>query len=113
MHDVERVAGLPHVEARQRTPGAANSIKGAIFAIVQHVEVLEGLFDKSFRFFQRFAGDVLQGQPAQWQSHAATHTRAVNIDELKRSATKISDDTIRLMNAGNDAKRGEMSLPLA
>ena len=113
VHDVERIAGLPHVQARQRAPGAADRIEGAVLAIVQHVEVLEGLLDEFFRFFQRFAGDVLQGQAAQRQRHAAAHARAVNIDQFERSAAKIADDAVRLVNAGDDAERGEMSLALA
>jgi len=83
VHDVKRIAGLPHVKARQGAPCAADRIKRAVLPIVQHVEVLEGLLDEFFGLFQRLAGDVLQGQAAQWQCHAAAHARAMNINKLK------------------------------
>ena len=104
MHDVERIAGLPHVKARQSAPGAADRVERAVLPVVQHVEVLESLLDEFFGLFQRFAGDVLQGQAAQRQCHAAAHACAVNIDKFERSAAKIADDAVRLVNAGDDAR---------
>ena len=53
MHDVERIAGLPHVQPRQRTPGAADRVEGAALAVMQHVEVFERLLDEFFRLLER------------------------------------------------------------
>ena len=62
VHDVERIAGLPHVQPRQRAPGAADRIEGAALAVVQHVEVFERLLDDFLRLLERLAGDVLQAR---------------------------------------------------
>ena len=41
VHDVERIAGLPHVQARQRAPGAADGVEGAALAAFEQAGVLE------------------------------------------------------------------------
>ncbi len=110
VHDVERIAGLPHVQPRQRAPGATNRVEGAALPIVQHVEVFERRFNDFLGFFKRLAGDVLQGQAAERQRHAAAHARAVHVDQFERAAAEIADDAVRLMDAGHDAERGEMGL---
>ena len=83
MHDVERIAGLPHVKACQCAPGATDRVERAVLPIMQHIEVFEDFLDEFFGLFQRFAGDVLQGQAAQRQCHATAHACAVNIDKFK------------------------------
>ena len=32
VHDMQRIAGLPHVQSRERAPGAADRIEGAVLA---------------------------------------------------------------------------------
>ena len=105
---MKRIAGLPHVQPRQRAPGAADRIEGAAFAFVQHVEIFKCLLDVLFRLLERLAGDVLQGQSAERQRHAAAHARTVHIDQLQRAAAEIADNAVRLVDAGNNAERGEM-----
>ena len=113
VHDVERIAGLPHVQPRQRAPGAADRVEGTVFAVVQHVEVFERLLDEFFRLLERAAGDVLQGEAAERQRHAAAHARAVHVDQFERAAAEVADDAVRLVDAGHDAERGEMGFAFA
>ena len=47
MHDVERVAGLPHVQPRQCAPSAADGVESASLAADQHTS-----------FFQRRSRDL-------------------------------------------------------
>ena len=39
VHDVQRIAGLPHVQPRERAPGAADGIEGAALAGLEQVGV--------------------------------------------------------------------------
>ena len=49
VHDVKRIAGLPHMQPRQRAPGAADGVEGAALAFAEDVEALEGIGDQSSR----------------------------------------------------------------
>ena len=98
---------------RQRTPGSPDRIERAVFTIVQHFEVLESFLDEFLRLFERFAGDILERQPAKRQRHSSAHVRAVHVNKFERAAAKVADNAVRLMNSGHDAQRGEMSLALS
>jgi hypothetical protein len=113
VHDVKRITCLPHMQARQCAPRAANCIKSTVLAVMQHVEIFKCLFDELFRTFERFSGDVLKSEPAKRQCHAATHARAMHIDQLKRAATEIAYNAIGLVDTGHDAERGEIRFALA
>src|ERR1039457_7151152 len=64
-------------------------------------------------FSERPPGDVLQGQAAKRQRHAAVHARAVHVDQLERAAAEVADDAVRLVDTGNDAERGEIGFAFA
>src|SRR5262245_38624793 len=112
VHDVKRIAGLPHVQPRERAPGAADRVERSVFAVVQHVEVFEGFFDESLRFLERLAGDVLERKATERQRYAAAHARAVDVDKLQRTTTEVTDNTVRPVDSGHNSKRREMSLAL-
>src|SRR6185437_7659463 len=113
MHDVERIAGLPHVQPGKRTPRAAHRIECAARAFLQHVETVERMLDDLLRLLQRLAGDILQGQSAQRQRDARSDARAVNVDQFERTAAEIADNAVRTVNTGNDAERSQVSFPPA
>src|SRR5215472_5214674 len=107
---MEWIAGLPHVQPRQRAPGPPDRLESAVFAIAQHAEILEGFLDEFLGFLERFAGDVLERKPAKGQCNAAAHTRAMHVKKLERAAPQGRDNAVRVMNPGHDSKRGKMGL---
>ena len=113
VHDVERIAGLPHVQPRQRAPGAADGIECAALALAENVEALEGIGDQLLGLLDRLAGQVLQGQAAERQRQTVPHAGTVHVDQFERAAAKIADNAVRLVDTGDDAERGEMRLALA
>src|SRR5690349_6967644 len=90
VHDMEWITGLPHVQTRERAPSAADRVKSAIFAVMQHVEVFENLLDIFFGFLEGLPGNILQRKSAQRQGHTAAYARAMHIDQLERSAAKVA-----------------------
>ncbi len=113
VHDMERIAGLPHVEAGERAPGAADRVEGAALARAEHVEILKGILDDSFGLLDRLAGDVLQRQAAERQRELGAHARAVHVDQFERAAAQVADDAVRLVHAGDHTERGQIGLALA
>ena len=67
--------------------------------------------------FSAFLSDLpamsCKRQAAERQRQAVAHARAVHVDQFERTAAEIADDAVRLVNAGDDAERGEMRLALA
>ena len=61
----------------------------------------------------RLAGEVLQGQAAERQRQAVLDARAFDVDQFERAAAEIADNAVRLVDAGNDAERGELRFALA
>src|SRR5581483_3417824 len=110
---MERVTGLPHVQARQRTPGTTNRVKCPAFAMPQHAEPVEGLLDKFFGLLQRFACNVLQRKPPKGQRHAIAHAPAAYVNQLERAAPEIAHDAIRLVDTRNHTESREIGLTLA
>ena len=62
--------------------------------------------DDAFGALQRFLRCILQCQTAERQGYAAVNAVAAHVDQFQRAAAEIADDAVRLVNAGNDAKRG-------
>jgi len=113
MHDVERVAGLPHVQSGERTPGAPDREKGASRAGIEQLRPGERLLDDLLRFLERFGGNVLEGEAAERKGDAGLDAVAVDIGQLERAAAQIPDYAIRPMKAGDHPERAELRLALA
>src|SRR5262245_14998445 len=113
VHDVKRIAGLPHVQPRKRAPRTANRIESTVFAIVQHVEIFEGFLHEFLCLLERLAGDVLERKATERQRYAAAHARAVHVDEFERTAAEVSYNAVRLVDSGHDPKCSEMGLALS
>ena len=96
LHDVERIAGLPHVQPRERAPGAADGVEGAPAAVLQQLGAAERLLDDLLGLLERFLGNVLQRQAAERQRDAGLDAVVVDIGELERAAAEIADDAVRL-----------------
>ncbi len=113
VHDVKRIPGLPHVQPRQRAPGAADRVECTVLAVMQHVQFFERFLDELLRPLERFSGDVLERETAERQRHAAAHAGAMHIDKFERSAAEIADDTVGLVDSRNDPECRQMGLALA
>ncbi len=113
VHDVQRVAGLPHVQPRQRPPRAADRIEGAVLRGFEHRQGAEDLLDELFRLFHGFRRNISQSQAAERPRQPAPGARAADIDQLQRAAAEIADHPVGFMHAGNDAKRRQLRLARA
>ena len=109
VHDMQRIAGLPHVQARQRPPSAADGIERAALAVLQQTRTARARSDDLLRLLDRFRRDVLQSQAAERQRHARLDAVAVNFGQLERAAAEIADDAVGLVEAGDDAERGKLA----
>jgi len=97
VHDVQRIAGLPHVQASERAPGAADGKKRAPFAGLEQIDVLEGLPDDLLCLLHRLGGNILQREAAQRQRDAGFHPVAVHLGELEGAAAEITRNPVRLV----------------
>ena len=113
VHDVQRIAVLPHVQPGERAPGAADGVEAAPLALVQQIRLLKRLLDDLLRLLDRLRRDVLQRKPAERERHAALGAMAVDFGEFERAAAEIAHDAARLVEAGHDAERRKLGLPLA
>ncbi len=64
----------------------------------------------AFGALQRFVRQVLQRQAAQRQGDAAPDAAAIHVDQFERAAAEIADDAVGIMDAGDDAERGQFGL---
>src|SRR5262249_26561890 len=55
--------------------------------------------------------DVLKRKAAERKRNAAARLATFDVDQLERAAAKVTDDAVRLMDAGNNAERGELGFP--
>ena len=113
MHDVERIAGLPHVQPGERAPGAADGVERAPAAVLQQLRAAERLLDDLLGLLERFLGNILQRQAAERQRDAGLDAMVVDIGELERAAAEIAHDAVRPMKAGHDPERAQLGLALA
>ena len=113
VHHVQRIAGLPHVQPGERTPGAADGIEDAILAGLQHRQVAERLAHELRRLLHRLRRNVGERKSAERARHAGARLRAADIDKLERAAAKVADNAVGAVNAGNDAERGQVGLARA
>ena len=110
VHHVQRIAGLPHVQPRQRPPGAADGVEAAVLAGLQHRQAAQRLLDEFFRLLDRLRRNIGERQPAERAGQAVARARAADIDEFERAAAEIADHAVGAMHAGNHAERGELGL---
>ena len=110
VHHLQRIAALDDVDARQRAPGAADRIEGAAAAGLELGDAGEFVANDPLGALQRFVREILQRQAAERQRHAAAQPVAMDADQFERAAAEIADDAVRIVNAGNDAERGQFCL---
>ena len=113
VHDVQRVAGLRHVEPGERAPGAADRVEYAALARLDVRHLRQRLPDDLVRLLDRFSGAVLQREAAERQRGAALDACAFHVDQFERAAAEIADDAVRPMKAGHHAERGELRFAFA
>ena len=110
---MQRIAGLPHVQARERAPGAADGVEGAVGAGLEQLRVAERLAHQLLGLLDRLLGDVLQRQPAERQRDAGVDLVAVDFGQLQRAAAEIADDAVGPVEPAHDAERAQLGLALA
>ena len=113
MHHVHRVLPLPHMQARQSAPCAADGIERAARQPLKRLHSRELLTDDLGGLFWRTLGEVHQRQAAQREGHPRRAIAVPNVSELERAAAQVTDDAVRLVNRAYYAKRRQFCFPLA
>jgi len=113
MHDMKRIAGLPHMQPRERAPSAADGIEGPTFAIFERAGILQRPPDDLLGLLDRLRRDVLQREPAQRKRQAGLHPMPLDLGQLERAAAEVADDPVGLVKARHDTERGKFGLALA
>ncbi len=107
---MQRIAGLRHVQAEQRAPGAADRVEGTVAAGFQERHEGQRVLDHPLRPLQGIPRYVLQGQAAERQRDAALDFRAAHADQFERTAAKVAGDAFGLEDARYDAERRKFGL---
>jgi hypothetical protein len=97
---------LDDVDASQRSPCSSDRIKGTAATGLELGNREEIGPDDAFGALQRFMRCILQRQTSKRQRHSAANAVAAHVNQFQRTAAEIADDTVRLVNAGNNAQRG-------
>ena len=63
MHDVQRIAGLPHVQPGERAPGAADGVEGAALAALEQARAAKRLLDDLLGLLERLSGTSCSASP--------------------------------------------------
>ena len=104
VHHVQRIAGLPHVQPRQRTPRPADRVERAIVRVAQQRRMSERLADDLLGLLHGFLREVLQRQAPERQRHAVPRPMAVDVRQFERAAAEIAHDPVGPIHAGHDAE---------
>ena len=110
---MQRIAILVQVQARQRTPGAADCVEGLASADGQPLDIAERLFRDLLRLGDLPIRIFLQADAAERQGLAAADLVVLDLDELETAAAEVADDAVRPPDAGHDAVRGKTRLVAA
>jgi len=113
VHHMQRIAGLVHVQPRQRAPSAADGVEDAVLAGLEHAQITERLADEFLGLLHRLRRNVGEREAAERTRHAVPHLRTAYVDQFERAAAKIADNAVGPVHAGNHAERGEIGLARA
>ena len=110
MHHLQRIAGLRHVDARQRAPRAADQIQIAVGALGQPRHRRQvGLGDRA-RAHRIAAGTLRQPDRAQAQRVRHAARAAIEPHQFQRTAADIGQDAVGGRDAAQHAHRREFRL---
>ena len=114
VHDVQRIAGLPHVQPRQRAPGAADRVEGAPLAVLRAGGRPRA---PSATIFSAFLSDFdemsCSARPPSGSVTPGFDPLAVDVGQFERAAAEIADDAVGLVEARHHPERRQFRLALA
>jgi hypothetical protein len=103
MHDGERVAGLLHMDAGQRAPGAADQIEIPPDALGQERHGVERLLGNGAGADRVARGAIGQAQHAEFGRLGGLHAAGTQMHELHRTAADVGQDAVGVRNAAEQA----------
>ena len=101
---MQRVSGLPHVQARQRAPCAAHGVKRSPRSAAEQRHAAERLADDLLGLLDGFFRQILQRKTAERECHAIADSLAPHIDQFERAAAEIAHDPVRLIETRDHAE---------
>ena len=110
---VQRIAGLPHVQARHGTPGAADHVERALPQRLHDRLARQRLAHDLLGLVEIVPGGVGEREPPEGKRHALPDLAAFDVDQFERAAAEIADDAVGAVNSGDDAERGKPRFLLA
>ena len=103
MQHMERVAGLPHLDAGEAPPCSAHRIESASLESRHDRGSIEVLRDDFACLDDRAAGHIHEAQRSQGKGDALTNLAGLDVDELETAAAEIADQPVGVGDARHDA----------
>ena len=113
MHDVQRIAGLLHVQPGDGAPGAADRVEGAVAPAVDPGHARDLLVGDVDGVLDPVAGGIEQAQAAERQRGGPAQGLALDLDQLQAAAAEVAGNAVGRAKAHHDAVGGELGLALA
>ena len=113
VHHVQRITGLPDVQAGERAPSASDRVEGAPLALFEQPGVLKRRPHDLFRLLERLRRNVLQRQPAQRQRQTGLDALPLDIGQFERAAAEIANDAVGLVEPRHHTERRQLRFALA
>ena len=113
VHDVERIVPLPHVQLRQRPPGASDRVERPALEGLDGRTAGDELAGDLLRPFGRVLRRVGQGQAAERHRDAMAELQLLDLDQLEGAAAEVAHDPVGLVERRCDPERREFGLAAA
>jgi hypothetical protein len=110
VHHIQLVATVVHVEARERPPRAADRVESPVFQPAQDGRAVERSPRQLPRGFERAARCRRQAQAAELQAVAGADLAPFHIGQLQAAAAEVAGDAVGVLEARDDAERGNARL---
>ena len=106
MDDRQRIAGLVHVEPRQRAPRPANKIERQPLTPIGPTSLVERTRDLLVVRALPFRAERGEAEHAQREGDALLQLAVADADQFEAATAQIADDPVRVGEGGEDAGAG-------
>jgi hypothetical protein len=109
--DGQGIIGREHVDPRERAPRTADHVEGAAARLLFQRRFLERGLEELARL--ALSGRArIEPEHSEWQGNAVACLATCHVDQFETAATEVSDDAVRVRNAGDHPFAGKHRLLL-